>query len=96
MATPKTLYKAQAIATGGRTGIAKADTGQLDLQQDRPKEMGRKDAGTNPEKTRSRKGLRKSVGPRGITALTALSVGSKTASKLPLQAATSSKGSTFL
>jgi Ohr subfamily peroxiredoxin len=49
MAIEKTIYTARAIATGGRIGTAKTDDGQLDLQLDRPKEMGGKGAGTNPE-----------------------------------------------
>jgi Ohr subfamily peroxiredoxin len=49
MAIEKTIYTARATATGGRTGTAKTDDGQLDLQLDRPKKMGGKGAGTNPE-----------------------------------------------
>jgi lipoyl-dependent peroxiredoxin len=49
MAIEKAIYTARATATGGRTGSAKTDDGQLNLQLDRPKEMGGKGAGTNPE-----------------------------------------------
>ena len=49
MAIEKTIYTARATATGGRIGTAKTDDGQLSLQLDRPKEMGGKGAGTNPE-----------------------------------------------
>jgi len=49
MAIERAIYTARAIATGGRTGTAKTDDGQLDLLLDRPKEMGGKGVGTNPE-----------------------------------------------
>jgi osmotically inducible protein OsmC len=49
MAIEKAIYTARATATGGRIGSAKTDDGQLNLQLDRPKEMGGKGAGTNPE-----------------------------------------------
>ena len=49
MAIEGVIYTARATATGGRVGTAKTDDGQLNLQLDRPKEMGGKGAGTNPE-----------------------------------------------
>jgi lipoyl-dependent peroxiredoxin len=45
----KTIYTARAKATGGRTGTAKTADGQLDLRLDRPREMGGRGTGTNPE-----------------------------------------------
>ncbi len=49
MALDKVVYTAHAKATGGRDGIAKADSGKLDVKLGLPKEMGGSDDGTNPE-----------------------------------------------
>jgi lipoyl-dependent peroxiredoxin len=43
------IYIARAKATGGRIGTARTDDGQLELRLDRPREMGGKGEGTNPE-----------------------------------------------
>jgi Ohr subfamily peroxiredoxin len=44
------LYRAEATATGGRTGTAKSSDGRLDLTLDTVKELGGAGgAGTNPE-----------------------------------------------
>jgi lipoyl-dependent peroxiredoxin len=45
----KIVYTARASVTGGRTGRARAESGRLDLQLDRPQEQGGKGEGTNPE-----------------------------------------------
>jgi lipoyl-dependent peroxiredoxin len=51
MTTPlvKPLYTARATATGGRSGHAVTDDGQVDVHLKPPKEMGGSGDGTNPE-----------------------------------------------
>lgn len=51
MTTPlvKPLYTARATATGGRSGHAVTDDGQVDVHLKPPKEMGGPGGGTNPE-----------------------------------------------
>ena len=51
MTTPlvKPLYTARATATGGRSGHAVTDDGQVDVHLKAPKEMGGPGGGTNPE-----------------------------------------------
>ncbi len=51
MTTPlvKPLYTARAIVTGGRSGHAVTDDGQVDVHLKPPKEMGGPGGGTNPE-----------------------------------------------
>src|SRR3954462_2250004 len=47
---PKTLYPAEATATGGREGHARTSDGRLDVDLDVPSEMGGTGGpGTNPE-----------------------------------------------
>jgi osmotically inducible protein OsmC len=45
----KPLYTARATATGGRSGHAVTDDGQVDVHMKPPKEMGGPGGGTNPE-----------------------------------------------
>jgi lipoyl-dependent peroxiredoxin len=45
----KPLYTARATVTGGRSGHAVTDDGQLDVHLRPPKEMGGPGGGTNPE-----------------------------------------------
>jgi len=45
----KPLYTARATATGGRSGHAVTDDGQVDVHLRPPKEMGGPGGGTNPE-----------------------------------------------
>jgi lipoyl-dependent peroxiredoxin len=49
MAIENAIYTARAKAMGGRVGSAKSDDGQINLNLDRPVEMGGKGNGTNPE-----------------------------------------------
>lgn len=51
MTTPlvRPLYTARATATGGRSGHAVTDDGQVDVHLKPPKEMGGPGGGTNPE-----------------------------------------------
>ena len=51
MSTPlvRPLYTARATATGGRSGHAVTDDGQVDVHLKPPKEMGGPGGGTNPE-----------------------------------------------
>jgi lipoyl-dependent peroxiredoxin len=51
MTTPlvKPLYTARATATGGRSGHAVTDDGQVDVHLKPPKEMGGPGGGANPE-----------------------------------------------
>jgi lipoyl-dependent peroxiredoxin len=49
MAIENAIYTARAKAMGGRVGTAKSDDGQINLNLDRPVEMGGKGNGTNPE-----------------------------------------------
>ena len=51
MTTPlvKPLYTARATATGGRSGHAVTDDGQVDVHMKPPKEMGGPGGATNPE-----------------------------------------------
>ena len=50
MSIEKVLYRAQATATGGRTGRAVSSNGALDVNLTTPKELGGDGAeGTNPE-----------------------------------------------
>ena len=51
MTTPliKPLYTARATATGGRSGHAVTDDGQVNVHMKPPKEMGGPGGGTNPE-----------------------------------------------
>ncbi|MDH7637105.1 organic hydroperoxide resistance protein [Sphingomonas oryzagri] len=44
------LYRAEAISTGGRTGVSKSSDGRLSITLDTPKELGGNGGeGTNPE-----------------------------------------------
>jgi lipoyl-dependent peroxiredoxin len=45
----KVLYTARAHVTGGRDGHGRIDTGELDVELRRPKELGGEGGGTNPE-----------------------------------------------
>lgn len=50
MSIEKVLYRAKAVATGGRDGRAKSSDGVLDIKLTTPKELGGAGAeGTNPE-----------------------------------------------
>ena len=50
MSIEKVLYRAKAVATGGRDGRAKSSDGILDIKLTTPKELGGAGAeGTNPE-----------------------------------------------
>jgi Ohr subfamily peroxiredoxin len=49
MSQKKVIYEAVATTTGGRRGHTRTSDGRLDLQLDRPAEMGGEGQGSNPE-----------------------------------------------
>lgn len=49
MSLEKTVYTAEATATGGRDGAARTPDGLIDIKLAVPKEMGGQGGGTNPE-----------------------------------------------